>query len=66
MYIHLPRACLTLDETTPVELALTPFYKSLLVRVVASATAHEVTAVHSGRCLIAIPAHGAHGTGFGV
>ena len=57
LYVHSPLARFTTHVTTPVELAVAALHQLPLERVVASATAHEGTAVHTLRVSVTLAAH---------
>lgn len=53
VYIDILHAGLTLDEATPVKLALASLPDSRLLRIVSPTAAKEIAAVHAGRGPIA-------------
>lgn len=54
MYVFYVLTNVTLHETTPMKFAVTPFFNFSFKCVVPTATAHKLTAVHSGRWLLAL------------
>ena len=60
MDIHFSFTSLTLDVTTPVELALASLLHYSPVSVVTPAATHERASVHAGRGLVAEAPRGAH------
>lgn len=56
VFLHSPLALLARDVAAPVVFAVAALHHSLWIRVVASATAHQITAVTAAWGLIALPA----------